>query len=459
MKRPPSKDINACLAYIDSYWDKIIHRPARKKVNRHSIDIPHPYFVPNHKKFNFIFYWDSFFMFRGLMGTGRETILKDMVDNFIYLYERYHIIPNFNAPASMGRSQPPFLSSMILDAYAMFERTKTIGRKARKFLVQAVYQKDPDKVWLKSAMDAAKREYYNVWLDPQNLYHHQVEGYGLQRYGDRDLGYAHSSELESGWDFTSRFYNRCSEFLPIDLNTYLYTYKINFAKTGEILDIPQQKEYWMEKKEARKDAINKYMWNEKEGFFFDYNYYYGRQSEFISLAGFTPLWAGLATQAQAQKMVKKLSSFETPFGLTITAKESLAPKLNLSAIPLRYRPAVEAVLRPKQWDYPYIWPPLEYLTVIGLLRYGFTTEAARVMKNAIDTQANIFKRYSTLYERINGETGDRAKSFHYHLQPGFGWTNAIFYRYVQILKALKNKQNIYKRPKAKTPPFDLAILH
>src|SRR3989344_3188300 len=107
-----------CLEYIDGYWDKIIHKPDKEKlINHHVITIPHPHMVPNDKKFRFIFYWDTFFMFRGVMGTTREWILKDMVDNFTYLFEKFGIIPNFNSPASMGRSQPPFLSSMILDTY------------------------------------------------------------------------------------------------------------------------------------------------------------------------------------------------------------------------------------------------------------------------------------------------------------------------------------------------------
>ena len=73
-------------------------------------------------------------------------------------------------------------------------------------------------------MDIAAREYDRVWNNSAE-YNHLVEKYNLNRYGDRDIGYAHSSELESGWDFTSRFYGRCNEFLPVDLNSYLYKYE------------------------------------------------------------------------------------------------------------------------------------------------------------------------------------------------------------------------------------------
>lgn len=434
-----------CLEYIDIYWDKIIHSPTRKNFNHNVLTIPYEYVTPNDKKFDFIYYWDSFFMFRGLMGTKREGVIKDMVNNFAYLLDTYHVIPNFNSHASINRSQPPFFSSMIFDAYFS--------------TIKHDHSLTDRKEWLKKTIELAKKEYANVWVDPEKLYHHTVEGYTLNRYGDRDIGYAHSSELESGWDMTSRFYNRCNEFLAVDLNVYLYKYEWDFARAAKILGENENVTYWETQLEKRKEAMNTYMWNEKEGFFYDYGYAYQRQSDFLSLAGFTPLWAGIATPKQAKKMLKKLSLFESDHGLFITAKKSLPPKQDLSKIPKRYRPAIEEVLIPKQWDYPHIWPPLEYLTVIGLLRYGYINDATRIMKKSIESQATIFRKYGTFYEKIDGVEGDRAKSFHYENQGGFGWTNAVFYRYIEILDILESGETIYKQPQKDNPPYHFGILH
>ncbi|MBI2032916.1 MAG: hypothetical protein HYT10_00385, partial [Candidatus Levybacteria bacterium] len=184
-----------CLLYIDSYWDKIIHKPTKKQINDNVIHIPFCYITPNDKKFNFIYYWDTFFMFRGLMGTKREWVIKDMVDNFTYLLDRYHIIPNFNSYASTGRSQPPFFSSMILDTYYTSLHSDNFWKKPIYFFGKMLGKSIVNKTWLKRAIQRAKREYELVWMDPANLYHHRVDGYGLSRYGDRDIGYAHTSEL------------------------------------------------------------------------------------------------------------------------------------------------------------------------------------------------------------------------------------------------------------------------
>jgi alpha,alpha-trehalase len=378
-----------------------------------------------------------------------------MVDNFIYLYERYGIIPNFNSPAATGRSQPPFLTSMVLDVYNGYYFA---WRGANPFK-KLVYDLEYYKLWLEKATEVAKHEYFRVWIDSDHLFHHSARGYSLSCYGDRDIGYALSAELESGWDFTSRFYNRCNEFLPVDLNSYLFKYERDFAKIAAIVGDAGEQKKWHEAREKRRDEINKYMWNEDQGFFFDYNHVHKRQSDFLSLAGFTPLWTGVATAKQAAKMVRKLPVFETDYGLVITAKESLAPRLNLRRIPLRYRPAIESVLAHKQWDYPNIWPPLEYLTVIGLIKYGYIEHATRIMKKSLESESSIFQKHGTFYEKRDGLKGDKTGDYHYANQAGFGWTNAIFYRYIAILDAIEEGSGIYTNPKPPTPPFKLSIPH
>ncbi len=470
-----------CLEYIDNYWNKIIFKPSKmrfryginnipilisninseflvgNKMNKSHINIPHYYFVPNEGHHRYIFYWDSFFMSKGLIGTKREWLLKEMVDNFIYLFNTFQVIPNFGAPASLGRSQPPFFSSLIIDAYTAPLSPYNSFRSLKGF--KAVFYKSYKKQWLKKVIKTAQNEYEKVWIDKEKEYNHSVDGYNLSRYGDRDIGYAHSSELESGWDMTSRFYNRCNEFLPIDLNIYLYKYELDFAAAANILKKQEEISYWTQKAEERKIEINKYMWNEQQGFFYDYGYKFKQQSEFLSLAGFTPMWAGLATAEQAEKMLKKLPKFETPFGLTITAKESLAAPIDLSKIQKRYHPAIEEIIKPKQWDYPNIWSPLEYLTVIGLLRYGYITEAKRIMTNSNKAHADMFKKYNTFYEKLNGITGEPGAGALYSDQQGFGWTNAAFFRYIKILEDLETLTSIYVEPKPTKPPYHFSILH
>lgn len=449
-----------CLEYIDSYWDEVTYRPSREIFAKHIIKLPQPFITPNvwRGKYPTQFYWDSYFIFRGIMGTKRAWIMKDMVENFIYFFNTFDIIPNSNHAGMSNRSQPPFLTSMILDVFSTPHAHTKVGNGLAKML--PLIHNYRNKQWLRHAMEVAKKEYLQVWIDVDDEYNHHVKGYNLSRYGDRDIGYALSSELESGWDLTSRFYNRCNDFLPIDLNVFLYKYEKDFATVAPLFpDWEDDRSYWEKTSENRKNDINKHMWNDKVGFFFDHGHRFGRMSEFLSLAGFTPMWAGLATAKQAEKMVKMLPKFETDYGLTITAKESLAEPIDLSKIQKRYHQAIHDIVDPKQWDYPNIWPNYQYMTVIGLLRYGYVDSATRIMKKALEAQFGIFKKYKTFFEKFNGITGDKTENFHYENQKGFGWTNAEFYRYVQILQDLENGTNIYIDPKPQQPPYDLSILH
>src|SRR5688572_13988954 len=147
-----------CLEYIDSYWEKIIRKPERRRINRKLITIPAPYVVPNDKKFNFLFYWDSYFMSQGLIGTKRDWVLKPMVKNFVYLFKKHHIIPNFNAEVSLGRSQPPFLSSMILDTYESMLGKKHFLREAKRTVFRLASGGNLEKEWLANMFEIAKQE-------------------------------------------------------------------------------------------------------------------------------------------------------------------------------------------------------------------------------------------------------------------------------------------------------------
>lgn len=444
------------LAFIDSFWNQLIHDPKESQGDSHIIPLPNTFLSPNatakmHWK-NSMFYWDSFFMIRGLIDTDRDWVIPEVVDNFMYMFNNFGIIPNASVWAFLGHSQPPFFTSMVFDAYYALQRTTDPAERGKSPYIRH---------WLENRMKVVKNEYAKVW-DDDKTYTHKIKEFGLSRYGDRDVGYALTSERESGWDFTTRFYNRCNEFLPVDLNSYLHKYEKDFAKTAHILGNRKEEEEWEERAQKRHEAMKKYMWNEKVGFFFDYDHKNKLQSEFYSLAGFVPLWAKLATLEEAKRVKEKLELFETDYGLTITAKISLPHKNNFEHVPAAFRISIEELMTPKQWDYPHIWPPLEYLTVIGLLRYGFIEDAVRIMKKSVEAHSRVFAKYGALLEKLDATTGEKPKDFWYASQLGFGWTNAIFYRYVKLLDLIDAKQgNIYAPESLEAgPPYSLTgVLH
>src|ERR1700736_6111915 len=123
--------------------------------------LENPYVVPG-GQFNEMYGWDSYFIIRGLLRDGRQDLAKGMVENFFFEIEHYGGVLNANRTYYLTRSQPPFLSSMILAVYD--ERTRA-GRQ--------------DQTWLAKAYEYAANDYTAWTRDP-----HLAGSTGLSRYYD-----------------------------------------------------------------------------------------------------------------------------------------------------------------------------------------------------------------------------------------------------------------------------------
>src|ERR1039457_3342846 len=75
--------------------------------------LPHPYVVPG-GRFNEMYGWDSYFIQVGLLRDGELALAKGMADNFLYEIREYGKILNANRTYYLTRSQPPFLTQMLL---------------------------------------------------------------------------------------------------------------------------------------------------------------------------------------------------------------------------------------------------------------------------------------------------------------------------------------------------------
>lgn len=383
-------DLKEPLEYVSRYWDKVItHRP---EDSRTLIGLPHPYIRANHEMFDEMYYWDSFFIAQGLFGTPLEKIVLGITDNLLYLLERFGRIPNANRFYFLSRSQPPLLSRLVRQSCELRDG----GSEAKE--------------WLKHAFHLCEREYREVWRSSKFPDEREVHA-GLSRYYDLNIWHQ-AAEAESGWDMTCRFYNRCLDFLPVDLNSFLFRYEKDLAWICSILGQDDQAARYESEAARRADTVTKLMWDEEQGAFFDFDYVNAERSPLLSIAAFAPLWCGLATEAQAKRLVEKtLPQLEQPYGVVTTAPYE----------PIPGDP-------PKQWAWPNGWAPLHWIVIEGLMNYGFDSDARRIAKKFRETVARNFAETGTIYEKYNVVTGGRAKEDRYPDQPGFSWTNAIFYR-------------------------------
>ena len=394
--------------------------------------LPKPYVVPG-GRFNEMYGWDSYFIQLGLLRDGRVELARDMTDNFLYEIAHYGTILNANRTYFLTRSQPPFLTEMIL----------------------GVYDRTHDLDWLRGTMTGIDT-YYAFWTSPPHL----VESIGLSRYVDRgegpapevladerdaagrthydrvreyyrthrvddydvsqfydaaadrltDLFYKGDRSMrESGFDPSNRFGPFSVDiihYVPVCLNVLLLRMEEEAGRIAAILDDRKAVDTWRTRAQRRRQLIDRYLWDADAGLYFDYNFQTGKRRHYEFATTFYPLWAGSASPQQARAVLRNLSRFEAPGGLLTSTQ-----------------------VTGNQWDAPFGWAPLQIIAVDGLRRYGFQQEADRLARKFVSLVVEDFDAHGTIVEKydVRRRSSDLAQGLRFGYSSneiGFGWTNA-----------------------------------
>ena len=434
--------------------------------------LPSKYVVPG-GRFNEMYGWDSYFIIRGLVRDKRLDLAQGMVENFFFEIEHYGAVLNANRTYYLTRSQPPFLTSMIL---AVYEAQKAAGHEDRAWLEKAYgYAARDYSLWTREphlAGSTGLSRYYDFGSGPapeslkdETGHLSQVAAYFLAHPG-AGRGYlvpAKSGEAspvsagplfglqvcettttmaqpgcasagtvllstdyykgdramrESGYDISFRFgpFGAATHhYAPICLNSLLYRTEEDLAQMSDMLGRKKEAADWRKRADDRKERIQTYLWDAKQGMYFDYDFEKQLQSSYEYITTFLPMWAGIATPEQARAIMKNLAVFEKPGGLVMSPHESGG-----------------------QWDYPYAWAPNQLLADEGIRRYGFKDDADRVSYEFLSTVAENFRRDGTIREKYNAVTrsSETQVTAGYHMNiVGFGWTNGVFLALLNELPA------------------------
>lgn len=379
------------FAHIELQWP-ILTREQRSDDGT-LIGLPFPYVVPsveaqNGFVFDEMYYWDSYFIAQGLLATGHLELAEGMLENLLFLARKFHIIPNASRFYHTKCSQPPLLTSFILDIYKKCDKSLT---------------------WLEERMHVAEKEYHTVWLGTEHPNNRLVYD-GLSRYYEINM-LDDLAETESGWDHTTRFYGECLSYIPVDLNSLLYKYERDFAECYRLLEDEDTSDVWAQKAEVRAGKMTDVLWDQSQGFYFDFNYKDKQHSEIWSLANVYALWAGAVTPAQAESIVQNLERFIHAGGLSTTLPENEESARDIA----------------HQWAYPNGWAPLHWLAVNGLKRYGYSELADKICRLWLQNNLNYYEQHGVFREAYNVvDPSDEPIAGVYPPQIGFGWTNAVF---------------------------------
>ncbi len=396
--------------------------------------LPRHYVVPG-GRFNEMYGWDSYFIQVGLVRDGEHELARDMVENFLYEIEQYGKILNANRTYYLTRSQPPFLTQMILHVYrrthdrAWLACTVPAIEKYYRFWTTAPHLiaetglaryydtgVGPAPEVIADERDAAGRTHYDRVKEFYRT--HEIADYDVHDYYDRardELTAAFytgdRSMRESGFDPSNRFGQFNTDIVnynPVCLNSLLYLMETDTAAILRTLGRARAARIWDERANARRRLVNQLMWDERDGLYFDYNFRRREVRRYHFVTTFYPLWVGIATPQQAARVAANLWRFERLGGLQTSD--------NVSG---------------NQWDAPYGWAPMQLLAVKGLRRYGFNEAADRISINFLSLLLKEFIAHRTIVEKYDvaertSDLGAGIKFGYADNQIGFGWTNAAF---------------------------------
>jgi alpha,alpha-trehalase len=404
---------------IEKLWEVLTRKPDTAKGTL--IPLPHPYIVPG-GRFGEIYYWDSYFTMQGLLVSGKYEMIENMVKNLSYLIDTIGYIPNGNRSYFIGRSQPPFYSLMVKllsginGSEVLVNYLPQLIKEHNFWMKGSDSISNTDKKILRICRMPGGELLNHYWDDNETprpeSYREDVELSHSSREDPKILFRQLRAGAESGWDFSSRWFKEknsfesihTTEIIPVDLNCLLVHLEEIIAEAYRLKGEYEPANRYQLLAAQRKEAIQKYCWNDELGFYVDYDAEEQKQKTSITLAGVFPMAFNISSPAQSNRVATLLENKFLKSGGLITTLETTS----------------------QQWDAPNGWPPLQWMTIWGLENYGHTVLAGRIAKIWIRLNTEVFKRTGKLMEKYNVvDTQLEAGGGEYPGQDGFGWTNGI----------------------------------
>ena len=417
--------------HIDGLWPVLTRSTTTAEKWDSLLPLPEPYVVPG-GRFREIYYWDSYFTMLGLAESNHWDKVSDMVANFAYEIDSWGHIPNGNRTYYLSRSQPPFFAFMV-ELLAQHDGNDALKKYLPQMLKEYSY-------WMEGieTLQPGQQNKRVVKLD---------DGTILNRYWDErdsprpeswveDIATAKSnpnrpateiyrdlrSAAASGWDFSSRWMDnpnqlgtlRTTSIVPVDLNALMYKMEKMIALASKVAGDDAKAAQYDGFANARQKGIEKYLWNDKEGWYADYDLKSHKVRNQLTAAALFPLYVNAAAKDRASKVATATQAhLLQPGGLATTSVKS-----------------------GQQWDAPNGWAPLQWVAASGLQNYGQDTVAMDVTWRFLTNVQHTYDREKKLVEKYDvSTTGTGGGGGEYPLQDGFGWTNGVTLKMLDLICA------------------------
>ncbi|CAH1110055.1 unnamed protein product [Psylliodes chrysocephalus] len=414
-----------------------VNSSVSKFPDRHSfIYLPEGVVIPG-GRFKEVYYWDTYWIIKGLLISGMENTARGMLNNFVSLIRRYGFIPNGSRVYYLNRSQPPLLSAMV---GLYFEYTRDIN-------------------WVKKNIDALEKELL-WWLENRTItvikqglvyrlaqysvksgtprpesYREDIETCSAFKNEEKIKCYKNlKSGAESGWDFSSRWLVGSdgsitsnladidlTRIVPVDLNAFLCggfgqisRFYSMLGKVGRSIKWRKMENIWME-------GIKQVFYDFKDGTWYDWDISVGQPRRGFFPSNLSPLFT-----ESYQPFMKKYYGYRAIEYLNKNNIDSFKGGIPTSLLQSG-----------QQWDLPNAWPPLQDIIVTGLLNTKIPAgieKAKQYARYSLNAFIIGFRNASEMFEKydafVSGQYGGGGE---YTVQTGFGWTNGAALSFIKLL--------------------------
>jgi alpha,alpha-trehalase len=358
---------------IRGWWDMDLHRAdeaaIRSDPTKSLLFLPFPYITPGGSEAAYpsMYGWDTHFTNLALLEHGRADIVRWHILNQLSLIERYGKVLNGNNSYYLSRGQPPLLAWSV-----------------RKYLE---VKPDDDEI-AEVAYPLLERAYTGYWNGPS---HSTPTGLSTCRdAGGGRLRQELADEAETGLDFTAIYDGNVAHCVPLHVNVALVVMAEQLGALATRFGWLSKAARWRQDAAERTDRIQRYCWDDARGCYLEYDFVRDIRLPYLSLNMYWPMWAGIASKVQAQRLVAMLGHFDQPFGLSFTD---------------RAYPSPHPEFKVNQWSYPESWPPEQIVVAQALAQYGFAPDAQRVSRRFIGNMVAVWEKTGKIWERYNAVSG------------------------------------------------------
>ncbi len=337
--------------------------------------------------------WTSNIAIRQIMTDLNKT--EEMVDN-----ERGCVLNFLNTQKDDGSIEITIASNPDSDVCKMFKHRnvhKPVIAQHTAFILK--YEKDIS--WIKEYDVFPKLEKFVAYYE-NNAKHES----GLYYFFD-DFAIGADND-------PCTFYRPDDSSASIYLNTFMYKELLAMAYLAEKLGLDEKVKLYNAKAEELKNAINTHCYDEKDGSYYSVDIglrkidkneplHSGAPRHYSTLiqrigfwSNFLPLWAGIPTEKQAERIVKENLLDEKGFWANYGVR-------TLSKYEKMYR--IVASSNPSSW-HGGIWGVSNYFVFKGLLKYGYKAEAEELAIKTLDMFQNDLIKNGAFHEYYDPETGE-----------------------------------------------------